>query len=88
MNDKDRLLEEITEIVRGVVKRLPDKVTPETNLVNLSMTSIDQIRLVVALEKRYNIEISQEEAASIETVGQLMEFVESKGSEFSGTRSA
>jgi acyl carrier protein len=58
-----------------VVKASPESIRPESDLTQLGMTSVDLIRLVVALEKRFGIEILQEEAAAITSVNDLADFL-------------
>jgi acyl carrier protein len=72
--------EEVTTLVREhLVTELelsPDQVKPETRFrEDLDADSLDLYELLMELEDRYEIRISEEEAARIETVGDAVDFV-------------
>jgi acyl carrier protein len=55
-----------------------NEVTPEAKFVDdLGADSLDLVELVMALEEEYNIEISDEDAEKILTVGDAMEYIKS-----------
>lgn len=43
---------------------------------SLGLDSLDTVELIMALEKEFNIGISEEDFEGVETVGQLIELVE------------
>lgn len=52
------------------------RITPETRFrEDLDADSLDLYELLMELEDRYSIRVSEEEAAGIETVGDAVEFV-------------
>ena len=54
-----------------------NEVTPEAKFVDdLGADSLDLVELVMALEEEYNIEISDEEAEKIVTVGDAIEYIQ------------
>jgi acyl carrier protein len=54
------------------------EVTPEAKFVDdLGADSLDLVELVMALEEEYNIEISDEDAEKILTVGDAIEYIKS-----------
>ncbi len=54
----------------------PDKIKPETSFrADLDADSLDRYELLMELEDRYSIRVSEEEAAGIETVGDAVDFV-------------
>jgi acyl carrier protein len=55
-----------------------NEVTPEAKFVDdLGADSLDLVELVMALEEEYNIEISDEDAEKILTVGDAIEYIKS-----------
>jgi acyl carrier protein len=55
------------------------EVNPEAKFVDdLGADSLDLVELVMALEEEYNIEISDEEAEKILTVGDAIEFIQAR----------
>lgn len=70
---QDRVIDIVAEQL-GVDK---DKVTPDTSFVNdLGADSLDTVELVMELEEEFDINIPDEEAEKIQTVGQAIEFIE------------
>ena len=54
-----------------------NEVTPEAKFVDdLGADSLDLVELVMALEEEYNIEISDEDAEKILTVGDVIEYIQ------------
>ena len=54
----------------------PDRIQPHTRFrEDLDADSLDLYELVMELEDRYGIRVSEEEAAEIETVGDAVDFV-------------
>jgi len=65
-----------------IVERLRidvSKVLPDASFVNdLGADSLDQVELVMALEDEFGLEIADEEAQKLDTVGKAIEYVKSK----------
>jgi acyl carrier protein len=78
MGEMDR--EEVLTLVRDhLVTELEvsaDKIKPETRFrEDLDADSLDLYELVMELEDRYGIRVSEEEAAELKTVGDAVDFV-------------
>ena len=55
----------------------PEQVTPEASFVDdLGADSLDTVELVMALEEEFNLEIPDEEAEKIATVGDAITYIE------------
>jgi acyl carrier protein len=55
----------------------PEQVTPEASFVDdLGADSLDTVELVMALEEEFDLEIPDEEAEKITTVGDAIEYIE------------
>ena len=53
------------------------EITMDTNLMkDLSADSLDAVEIIMAIEDEYGIEIPDEEAETIQTVADLVRFVE------------
>ncbi len=54
-----------------------EKIAPETSFVNdLGADSLDTVELVMELEEEFDINIPDDAAEKISTVGQAIEFIE------------
>ncbi len=72
--------EEVMTLVRSHLSTelevAPEKIQLETRFrEDLDADSLDLYELVMELEDRYGIRVSEEEAADIETVGDAVDFV-------------
>ncbi|MCW7468254.1 MULTISPECIES: acyl carrier protein [Leptospira] len=53
------------------------EVTPEAHFINdLGADSLDTVELVMALEEEFGVEISDEDAEKIQTVGDVIKFID------------
>jgi len=70
-----------TRVKEIIVEQLgvnESEVTPEAKFVDdLGADSLDLVELVMALEEEYNMEISDEDAEKILTVGDAIEYIQS-----------
>ena len=77
--------EKVTEIIVDKLAVDENAVSPEANYAeDLDAESLDLAELVMALEEEFSsdenkLEISDEDAAKIKTVGDTIAFLESKG---------
>jgi len=55
-----------------------DEVIPEAKFEDLGADSLDLVELTMALEAEFKIEISDEEAAKLLTVGDVFEYIKEK----------
>jgi acyl carrier protein len=69
--------ERVIDIVAEQLGVDKEKVTPDTSFVNdLGADSLDTVELVMELEEEFDINIPDEEAEKIQTVGQAIQFIE------------
>ncbi len=67
----------IASIIANHLGREPEEVTEEKHLMNdLGADSLDTVELVMAMEAEFNLEISDEDAEQILTVGDFLRFIE------------
>ena len=56
-----------------------NKITADADFINdLGADSLDQVELIMQLEEEFNIEISDEEAESLTSVGKVYDFLKNK----------
>ncbi len=68
-----------TRVKEIIVEQLgvdPSEVTPQASFINdLGADSLDTVELVMALEEEFGIEIPDEEAEKIQSVGQAIDYI-------------
>lgn len=71
--------EKITEIIVEQLGVKAEEVAPEASFVDdLGADSLDTVELVMALEEEFGIEIPDEDAEKIQTVGDAIKYIEEK----------
>jgi acyl carrier protein len=69
--------ERVIEIVSTQLGVSKDQITPATSFINdLGADSLDTVELVMELEEEFEINIPDDAAEKIQTVGQAVEFIE------------
>lgn len=70
--------EKIKSIIVEQLGVAAEEVTPEASFIeDLGADSLDIVELIMALEEEYDIEISDEDAEKIQTVGDAINYVAS-----------
>jgi len=68
--------DKVKEIIVEQLGVDPEEVTMEASFVNdLGADSLDTVELVMALEEEFNIEIPDEEAEKLDTVGKAIDYI-------------
>ena len=71
------VFDKIKEIIMEQLQVEESEITMDTNLMkDLSADSLDAVEIIMAIEDEYGIEIPDEEAETIQTVADLVKFVE------------
>jgi len=74
--------QKIKEIIINELGVEPDKVTPEASFVeDLGADSLDTVELVMAFEEEFGIEITDEDAEQLQTVGDAIRYLHEKGAQ-------
>ena len=57
-----------------------EQVTPQAKFIeDLGADSLDTVELVMAFEEEFNVEVPDEEAEKLQTVGDVVKYIEDKG---------
>ena len=76
------MLEKMKEIIAEQLSTDADSITEATSFKDdLGADSLDLFELVMALEEEYSIEIPMEDYENLETVGDVVNYLKSKGIE-------
>lgn len=73
--------EKIKAIIAEQLGVKPEEVTPQASFIDdLGADSLDTVELIMALEEEFNVEIPDEDAEKMATVGDAIRYIESKAS--------
>jgi len=73
----ENITEKVTEIIVEQLGVSADQVKPESNLIeDLGADSLDAAELVMAVEEEFGIEVPDEEAEKLRSVGDIISHVE------------
>lgn len=76
------LAEKVKEIIVDQLGVDPNEVTDKAHFIeDLGADSLDTVELVMAFEDEFKIEIPDEDAEKITTVGSAVEYLKNKGAE-------
>jgi acyl carrier protein len=81
MTQRDTLTREVIEIVAEVAELEPGEVDPAAKLEDLDIDSLDGLRIVAAVEKKYGIVIDEAEIAEIRTMPDIIALVDRHAAE-------
>ncbi len=74
--ERDEIQQRVVKVVSNVLKVDPSMVEPDNNFVfDLGAESTQSVQLVAAFEEEFNIEMDNEAALSIQTVGEAVDFI-------------
>ncbi|MDB4418615.1 acyl carrier protein, partial [Akkermansiaceae bacterium] len=73
----ENIVEKVTEIIVEQLSVTADQVTPESKMIeDLGADSLDAVELVMAVEEEFGIEVPDEEAEKLISVGDIISHVE------------
>ncbi|MER3413997.1 MAG: acyl carrier protein [Armatimonadota bacterium] len=83
--DRNEIFEKVKKAVVEQLDVREEEITEESTFVqDLGADSLEVVEIVMALEEAFNIEIPDDEVDQIKTVGDAVQFIESKLKEKAG----
>ena len=74
--------EKVKKIIVEQLTVNPDQVTPDAKFVeDLGADSLDNVELILALEEEFNLEVPDEEAEKLQSVGDVIKYIEANQKE-------
>ncbi len=71
--------ERVKQIISEQLGVKPEEIKPESHFIeDLGADSLDTVELVMALEEEFGIEIPDEDAEKLTTVGEAIKYIEEK----------
>lgn len=75
----DNIEAKVKEIIINELGVEPEKVTPDASFVeDLGADSLDTVELVMAFEEEFGMEIPDEEAEQLQTVGDAVRYIQER----------
>lgn len=75
----DNIEAKVREIIINELGVEPEKVTPDASFVeDLGADSLDTVELVMAFEEEFGMEIPDEEAEQLQSVGDAVRYIEER----------
>ncbi len=73
------MLERVVAVLADKLSKDEAEIKPESNIKeDLGADSLDMVEVIMGLEDEYNIEISEDDAAKISTVAEIVKYLEEK----------
>ena len=71
--------EKVTDIIVEQLGRTPEQVTQTASFIeDLGADSLDTVELVMAFEEEFSVEVPDEDAEKLQTVGDVVKYIEGK----------
>lgn len=76
VKDEKAIFKRVQKIVSDLLKKRPELVTMNSNFMDdLGADSLDTVELTMAFEEEFNIEIKDDDAAKLKTVGDAVRYI-------------
>jgi acyl carrier protein len=73
--------EKVKDIIVEQLGVNPEQVTPQASFIeDLGADSLDIVELVMAFEEEFSVEVPDEDAEKLQTVGDVIKYIEEKSS--------
>lgn len=73
------MLERVIAVLADKLSKDEAEIKPESNIKeDLGADSLDMVEVIMGLEDEFNIEISEDDAAKISTVAEIVKYLEEK----------
>ncbi|MBA2307126.1 acyl carrier protein [Candidatus Dependentiae bacterium] len=74
--DRSQIYAKVAAIIANILKINEDTVTLDSSLESLGADSLNRVEFVIELEDAFGIEINDEDAEKLATVGQIVDYIE------------
>jgi acyl carrier protein len=68
----------VEEIIVEQLRVNPKQVTPNASFIKFGADSLDTVALVMALDEEFSVEIPDEDAKKLQTVGDVIRYIEER----------
>ena len=76
-SEVDRMFEKVRAIIADQLNVDAEKITMESSIIeDLGADSLDVVELIMALEENFGVEIPDDDAEKINTIGDIVNYIE------------
>jgi acyl carrier protein len=76
MSHREKVRKEVIEIVADIAELSPEEISSDASLEDLGIDSLNGLRLVAEVEKRYDINIPDDAIGKIRTIPEIFALVD------------
>ena len=73
---EETVAQRVIRVIAMNKKMAPEELSPDTRFEDLKMDSLDALNMIFALEEEFDVDIPNEEAANMKSVGEVIHGVE------------
>jgi len=73
--EREQVLEKVKQIIAEQCSADPQKIEASSQLDTVGADSLDRVEIVITLEETFNVEISDEAADQITTIGGFVDYI-------------
>ena len=74
--DRTEIYEKVAQIIAHILKINKESIHEQSNLESLGADSLNRVEFVMELEETFNVEINDEDAEQLSTVGQAVDYIQ------------
>jgi len=75
--ERSEIYAKIVEIIAHILKISKESIHEDSSLESLGADSLNRVEFVMELEEKFGVEINDEEAEKLDTVGQSVAYIQS-----------
>lgn len=73
--DYQELYQEVVKLIAQQLHKKPEEISPESTLESLGADSLDRVELIMKIEEQFAIEVNDDDAEKLNTVGQAVDYI-------------
>ncbi len=73
--DRSEIYDKVVSIIAHILKISKENIHEQSNLESLGADSLNRVEFIMELEEAFSIEINDEEAEKLSTVGETVDYI-------------
>ena len=75
---RDETFSKVADIIADKLSIEKKRITTESTLADLGADSLDLVEIIMKMEEQFGIEINDEDAENMNTIGQVVDYIQQK----------